>query len=157
MDKKYRAGGATISAGWLATFGRELLALTPEKTIGMLGDIVSPASFYIGMVVVGAGGVIYFGWPIRKWVTRSGRFELLKDEMLNVIRAHSMDVNYKGHLMSGETRAKAEALASKLRSMGIDPPDIHNGEEWYHWLPKMVGCATAGDLVKAKKITDEEK
>ena len=67
MDTKHRAGGATISAGWLAIFGRELLTLDPERTIDVLGNIVSPTSFYLGMVVIGVGGLSYFGWPVVQW------------------------------------------------------------------------------------------
>ena len=157
MDKKYRAGGATFSAAWLVVFGRELLTLDPEKTINVLGNFVSPISLYLGMVTLGVGGLSYFMWPIRKLLTKSGRFQLLAEEMKEVIRSHQNDVNSFGYDMSAVTAAKALELANRLRKFGIDAPKIGNGKEWYYWLPMVVGCATSGDFCKAKEITDGER
>ena len=141
-------------------FGWELYALDPEKTIGMLGNIVSPASFYLGMVVLGTGGLFYFGWPVRKWCTRSGRFTLLSTEIMDVVTAHGKDYfanQLISPLMSAPTRAKAETLIIKLNKFGIDPPPIGTGEAWHRWLPKIAGCAANGKVCEARKITVDEK
>lgn len=68
MDAKRRAGGATISLAWIAGFGRELVTLPPDKTLDMLGDVISPYSFYLALTVLGLGGFVYFGWPVAQWV-----------------------------------------------------------------------------------------
>ena len=108
------------------------------------------------MMVGGLFALGMYGWPLRKWRTKEGRFELLVPEMMEVVE-HSQKDRELSSVMSPTTRAKAEALSSKFRKVGIDPPDIFLGEEWHRWLPKMVGCATAKDLDKAKKITAKEK
>jgi hypothetical protein len=34
----------------------------------MLGDIISPYSFYLALTVLGLGGLTYFGWPAVAWM-----------------------------------------------------------------------------------------
>ena len=68
MDTKRRVGGATISGAWIVGFGRELVTLPPDKTIAMLGEIISAPSFYSALTVLGLGGLAYFGWPAGRWV-----------------------------------------------------------------------------------------
>ncbi|MDE0149042.1 MAG: hypothetical protein OXM58_11785 [Rhodospirillaceae bacterium] len=83
MDTKHRAVGASISAGWLAIFGRELITLDPQRTIDVLGDIVSPASLFLGLVVIGCGGLVYYGWPVVYWAGTYGRRKAKRQEVRN--------------------------------------------------------------------------
>ncbi len=123
-------------------------------------DVAIAPGIWFGLMVASGVWLFLCAWPLHKWLTKSGRFRLLAEEMMEVVSAHQENCYSDGRVsyfhMSAETSAKAETLANKMGKFGIYPPETRQGQEWYRWLPKMVGCATAGNLCKAKKITSEQ-
>ncbi len=150
MDTKRRVGGATISGAWIVGFGRELVTLPPDKTIAMLGDIISPHSFYSALTVLGLGGLAYFGWPAvhRAWQMPSRREarkqdrrareegeRLARDQQINKQVVDDLE-NLQGRInaeLSGRTRinhiengATIRIPTKELKAMGFNLPLVND-------------------------------
>ena len=154
MDTKRRVGGATISGAWIVGFGRELVKIPPDKTIAMLGDIISPHSFYSALTVLGLGGLVYFGWPAGQWAwqipsrrearkqDRRAREEgerLARERQMNKQVVDDLE-NLQGRInteLSGrprinhiENRETIRILTNELKAMGFNLP-LGDDEQFY--------------------------
>ena len=50
-------------------FGREfIIARPPGDTLKMVAEVVSPESLYLGLTILGIGGMVYFSWSGVEWV-----------------------------------------------------------------------------------------
>ena len=178
MDARKRAGGATISGAWIVGFGRELLTLPPGKTIDMLGDIISPQSFYLALTVLGLGGLAYFGWPAAQWAwqmpsrreareqkKRASKKEeqLAKERRINkqvVDNLESLQSRLEAE-MSGrsrnpiENRETVRILTNDLRAMGLELPEIEgeaNYQRLHHRVSRLLPCVR---LYGVKKVLSD--
>ena len=111
MDAKKRAGGATVSLAWIAGFGRELATLPPDKTLDMLGDIISPHSFYLALTVLGLGALVYFGWPVVAWTWTIPK---RRDERARAAREQKQKTRL-------ERKASIIEVITKLKELLRDP------------------------------------
>ena len=150
MDTKKRVGGATISGAWIVGFGRELVTLPPDKTLDMLGDVISPHSFYSALTVLGLGGLAYFSWPAVRWAwqmpsrresrkqdrrARAEEERLAKERQMNKQVVDDLenlqgriDVELVGsrRINHTENRETIRILTNELRAIGFNLPSGDN-------------------------------
>ena len=161
MDTKRRVGGLTISTAWIVGFGRELfVSRTPGDALAMLWEIISPQSFYLMLVVLGFGGLFYFGWPVASLVCPSVRFRaraaLIHSAMLRLEKGDSYrdGGNEKAMLPSAKVPIRETKLA--LENLEIPCPSLDTGVfRWGEFLSKLLPHARKGNLKQARTIWPE--
>lgn len=172
MDTKRRAGGSTLSLALVVGFGRELLLSPPrrEKTLDMLGGIMSPESFYLFMVVLGCGGLLYFSWPVVQWVagypersnrrrqenSPSNQFRKLQKIIVHEFNLIERDIAYESEGASARSQAskfgQRKVLQVELSKCGLATPDprMDSDKLWYDFLTHLALLSLTGRFEDAK-------
>ena len=172
MDTKRRAGGSTLSLALVVGFGRELLLSPPrrEKTLDMLGGIMGPESFYLFMVVLGCGGLLYFSWPVVQWVagypersnrrrqenSPSNQFRKLQKIIVSEFNLIEKDRAFEYEGVSARSQAskfgQRKVLQLELSKCGLATPDprIDSDKVWYDFIANLVPLSLTGSFEDAK-------
>ena len=174
MDTKRRAGGSTLSLALVVGFGRELLLSPPrrEKTLDMLGGIMSPESFYLFMVALGCGGLLYFSWPVVQWVagyperanrrrqesSPSNQFRKLQKIIVHEFNLIERDIAYEHEGVSVRSQpskfGQRKVLQLELSKCGVATPDprIDSDQAWYDFLTHLVPLSLTGSFEDARTL-----
>ncbi len=126
----------------------------------MLWELISPQSFYIMMVVLGFGGLFYFGWPVVGWVCPSVRLRSHADLIDAAMEGLESDhppraITYQGppNKTASITKSLLHQTIHALDKLEVPhPPFDFDVNQWLVFLSRLSASCRVADLKRAKNI-----
>ena len=174
MHTKRRVGGSTISVAIIVACVRELFAdSSPAVLVEILGDVISPQSLYLVVIVLSCGVLAYFGWPVFQWVcgipkrwiqkrrtnSPENKFRRLHSVVTREFHLIEQDMEYP-HTYGRSQAAKfaqREILRFELLKCSVETPDpaTDDDQRWYQFVTSLVPLTQHGRLEDAKNLGSE--